>query len=170
MTVGLLVDPRSPNIASDTSDIFAGARTLGLQVVTIQATNDFDLDAAFAQIAQQHIDALIVSSAIFLTARRTKLSVLAAHSRVPVVYSQREFPEVGGLMSYGASGVAAAHLFGSFVGRVLSGANPADLPFEQGRKGAWPRSATQNPRHRRRGDRVGSFAAMYFCTLLTSRR
>jgi putative ABC transport system substrate-binding protein len=133
-TIGFLVDPRSPNAESDTSDTLTAARVLGQQVIVLQARSDADFDTAFASLAQRRAGALVVSSGLLFMFNRIKLSALAACHRVPAIYTRREFPEAGGVMSYGANDADGARQFGVYTGRILKGAKPADLPFEQSSK------------------------------------
>jgi putative ABC transport system substrate-binding protein len=130
-TLAFLVDPRSPNAESDTNEVRSAARVFGWQVIVLQAQTDAELDAIFASLAQHRASALVVHTANFLTASRAKIAALAARHRVATIYSRREFLEIGGLMSYGANDADCGRRFGVYAGRILRGAKPADLPFEQ---------------------------------------
>ena len=110
------------------------ARTFGLQLRFLSATNEQEIDAAFATFAQLRPDALLVESDIFFNARREQLVALAARNKVPAIYEGREFVTAGGLMSYGASLSDAWRLAGIYAGKILNGAKPADLPVMQSTK------------------------------------
>jgi putative ABC transport system substrate-binding protein len=116
-------------------DVEAAAGAIGgLQVRFLDASTIAEIDAAFAAFANERPDALFISSGPFFTNRRVQLAHLATRHAIPSVASNRAYPEVGGLMSYGAS-VADAHRHaGLYVGRLLKGAKPADLPVVQSTK------------------------------------
>src|SRR5262249_20297329 len=104
---------------------------LGWQVVVVDVCSDRDLEPAFATLVEHRVSALVVGPIPFFTSNRDKLLALAARHRIPAIYQNREFTLDGGLMSYGASYVYAARQAGVYVGRILKGAKPADLPVLQ---------------------------------------
>ena len=107
------------------------ARTLGLELHVLNATNEHEIDTAFTRIVQHRASALAVASDPFLFARRQQLIGLAARHAVPAIYEWREFVEAGGLLSYGTSLSDAYRQAGIYVGRVLKGEKPSDLPVFQ---------------------------------------
>jgi len=133
--VGVLVDPNFAPTQSFVSDVQAAALSIGKQIdVLVEASTGRDIDTAFASLAQKPIDALLVAPSPLFNNRRVQLATLAAYHRVPAIYPLRDFAEVGGLMSYGTSITEANRLAGVYVGRVLKGAKPADLPVMQSTK------------------------------------
>ena len=107
---------------------------MGLQVQVLNASTSREIDTAFATFARERPDALFVSTDAFLNSRRVQLVQQAAHHSVPAIYSGREYSEIGGLMSYGTNIADAFRQAGVYAGRILKGANPADLPVEQASK------------------------------------
>ena len=127
---GVLVDPRFPITQSTIAELQVAARTLGLQLVVVNAT-DRDLEPAFVTFSQQHVGAVLVSDSAFYTPRMEQLASLAARHALPTMFTYREFVLAGGLMSYGSSLGYAYHQVGTYTGRILKGEKPADLPVEQ---------------------------------------
>jgi putative ABC transport system substrate-binding protein len=120
--------------ASNLRDVETAAHAMGLQIQVFNASTSGELDAVFAAIASDRPDALFISSGAFFTARRVQLAHLATHHRIPAIHGSRFYPEVGGLISYGASVPDAHREAGVYVGRILKGAKPADLPVVQASK------------------------------------
>ena len=116
-----------PNLLT-TVGLQDAARTVGQEIQVVEASTESQLDSAFATLAQLRSDAVIVVAAPFFTSRRERLVALADHYRMPAMYSWREFPAAGGLMSYGASLTDAFRQAGVYSGRILKGEKPADLP------------------------------------------
>jgi putative ABC transport system substrate-binding protein len=110
------------------------ARALGLEIHVGNASTSGDIDAAFATLARERIDALFVAGDGFFTSRRVQFATLAARDRVPAIYGSRELVEAGGLMSYGTSVSDMFHQVGVYTGSILKGAKPADLPVLQSTK------------------------------------
>jgi putative ABC transport system substrate-binding protein len=110
------------------------ARAIGLQIQVLNASTSREIDATFAIIERDRPDAIFVGQTAFLNSRRVQLAQLAARHMVPASYSGREFPEVGGLMSYGSDIADAYRQVGIYTGRILKGAKPADLPVIQANK------------------------------------
>ena len=129
--VAVLINPNDPNAASYTRDAQVAADTLGLQIRIAHAGTESDLDTAFATLVNARADALLVTlNALFIN-RREKLIALAARYAVPAMYDRREFPAAGGLMSYGANIIEQYRQSGIYIGKILSGEMPADLPVMQ---------------------------------------
>jgi putative tryptophan/tyrosine transport system substrate-binding protein len=109
----------------------AAAREVGQHLIVLNARSEDEIDAAFASLVRQRAGALLVGTGPFFLTRARKLIVLAARHAVPAMYFRREFPEVGGLMSYGSSTVEMYRQMGLYTGRILKGDRPADLPVFQ---------------------------------------
>jgi putative tryptophan/tyrosine transport system substrate-binding protein len=129
--IAVLVNPTNANAGNQSRELSGAARTLGLQLHILNASSERDFDAAFAAVAQIRAGALLVASDPFFFARREKLVSLAARAAVPAIYEWREFAEAGGLVSYGTNLTNANRQAGIYVGRILNGAKPADLPVVQ---------------------------------------
>jgi putative ABC transport system substrate-binding protein len=129
--IAFLVNPDNPNVLADTNEVQAAARRLGLQVFVINARAEGDFEQAFTALVQGSATALIVSSDPFLLVRRAQLVALVARHPVPAIFGYREVTAAGGLMSYGASLADTYRQVGTYTGRILSGAKPADLPVVQ---------------------------------------
>jgi putative ABC transport system substrate-binding protein len=133
--IAVLVNPANPADGEPiVHDAQAAARAMGVQIVVLNATSSKEIDAAFANLAHKPPDALLVGTGPGLTTRRVQLVQLAAYYRIPAIYSLREFAEIGGLMSYGASLRDAYRQVGIYSGRILKGASPSDLPVVQSTK------------------------------------
>jgi putative ABC transport system substrate-binding protein len=133
--VAVLVEPANVRITEGTvRDVEAAARAMGLQIRVLNASTSREIDTAFATLASERPDALFVGSSSFFSTRRIQLAHWATHHRVPATYSARQYVEVGGLMSYGASLTDAFRQMGVYAGRILKGAKPADLPVVQSTK------------------------------------
>ncbi len=107
---------------------------MGLQIKVLNADTSREINMVFASFERERPDALLVGAGPFFTARRVQLTQLAAFHRIPATYSVRQHPEVGGLMSYGASSADAWRQVGVYAGRILTAAKPADLPVVQSTK------------------------------------
>ena len=133
--VAVLINPvDATNADSTLKAIEPAARAIGLQIQVLNASTSREIDAAFAIIERDRPDAIFVGQTAFLNSRRVQLAQLAARHMVPASYSGREFPEVGGLMSYGSDIADAYRQVGIYTGRILKGAKPADLPVIQANK------------------------------------
>jgi putative tryptophan/tyrosine transport system substrate-binding protein len=133
--VAVLVNPADARVTESTlRDVEPAARALGLQIQILNASTSREIDAAFANLVRERHDALFVSGDPFFASRRLQLSLLAMRHAVPAAYSGREFPEVGGLMSYGTNIMDAYRQMGVYTGRILKGAKSADLPVVQSTK------------------------------------
>jgi len=129
--IALLVNPNGPAAARVIKEVQEAARTKGVQLTVLKAGDDSEIDAAFASLAQLHARALLVGADAFFNSRRDRLVALAARYSVPAIYEGRDFAEIGGLVSYGASVRDTWRQAGTYVGRILAGAKPADLPVQQ---------------------------------------
>ena len=133
--IAVLINPvDATNADSTLKAIEPAARAIGLQLQVLNASTSREIDAAFAIIERDRPDAIFVGQTAFLNSRRVQLAQLAARHMVPASYSGREFPEVGGLMSYGSDIADAYRQVGIYTGRILKGAKPADLPVIQANK------------------------------------
>jgi len=130
--MALLVNPTNPIAAeTQTRDLLAAARTLGVQLHIFHASTERDFDAVFANLAQLRAGALVIGSDLFFTSRSEQLAALTVRHAVPSIYQFREFAAAGGLMSYGGSITDWGYQGGVYTGRILAGAKPADLPVQQ---------------------------------------
>ena len=133
--IAVLVNPaNAATTASTLRDVEAAARAIGLQVQVLNASTSREISAAFENVGRDRPDALFVGPDTFLIARRIQVVQLAAFHRLPAVYGNREFVEVGGLMSYGTNVMDAYRQLGIYASRILKGATPADLPVVQSSK------------------------------------
>jgi putative tryptophan/tyrosine transport system substrate-binding protein len=134
--IAVLVNPATaPAITEATlRDIPEAARALGLQIQVLKASTSREIEATFATLGRERPDALLVAGDAFFTSRRVQFAVLAVRHAIPVIYSNREYPEVGGLMSYGAVSADRFRQAGVMTGQILKGAKPADLPVMQSTK------------------------------------
>jgi putative ABC transport system substrate-binding protein len=129
--IALLVNPNNANAERVIREVQEAARTKGLQLHVLKAGSESEIDTAFASLAQLHAGALLVAADPFLSLRREQFVALASRHAVPSIYSWREFAVSGGLISYGASLTSAFRLCGTYAGKILKGAKPADLPVQQ---------------------------------------
>ena len=132
--VGLLVNPNFPLTGAVTRDVIAAASAIGFAIDVVRASDSREIEAAFATLVRNKADALLVGPDAVLLSRRLQLAILAARHAIPAVYNVREYPEAGGLMSYGTSQTEAYRQVGIYTGKVLKGAKPADLPVVQSSK------------------------------------
>jgi putative ABC transport system substrate-binding protein len=133
-SVGFLVNPNNPAASQQIVNLQQAARTLGLEVELAKASNLSDLDEAFSTVADRKIGALLVGADPLFGSNVDRIVELAARYRIPTVYYRREFVDAGGLMSYGTSASDAWRQVGNYVGRILKGAKPGDLPVMQSTK------------------------------------
>jgi putative ABC transport system substrate-binding protein len=112
----------------------AAAHTLGKQIQVVEASTDAEIDAAFATLARLRAGALVIFADVFYNSRRERIAALALRHALPSIYTRREYAVAGGLMSYGTSLSDIYRQAGVYVGRVLKGAQPADLPIVQSTK------------------------------------
>jgi putative ABC transport system substrate-binding protein len=131
---GVLADPAFPDTQSVITDLQATARTLGRQLIVVNATTDSDLETAFVSLSQQRVGAVLISQSTFYPRRMEQLAALAARHALPAIFPFREDALAGGLISYGSSLGYASHQAGIYAGRILKGEKPADLPVQQATK------------------------------------
>jgi putative ABC transport system substrate-binding protein len=129
--VAMLANPLSPDAVPEIREVQAAAQVNGLQLRMLNASTPSDIEAAFASLAKQRPDALLVGGDPFYMARREDIVQLVARSGLPAVYPFREFTEAGGLISYGTSLANAYRQAGIYAGRILGGVKPGDLPVMQ---------------------------------------
>jgi len=133
--VAVLVNPANvANTATTLRDVEAAARVIGLQIKIFNASTSREIDAGFAAFVRERLDALFVGNDAFLNSRRMQLALLAARHAVPATYASRDYVDAGGLMSYGTSFPDTYRQFGAYIGRIVKGAKPADLPVVQASK------------------------------------
>jgi putative ABC transport system substrate-binding protein len=128
---GVLLNPNFPPAAGQLRDLEAAAPKIGRRIFVAKASNDTELDAAFAALLSQRVGALAVASDPYFDTRRARIIAFAAKQRLPAIYQFREYALDGGLISYGPSITDAYRQVGIYTGRVLKGENPADLPVLQ---------------------------------------
>jgi len=130
----VLVDPTFPVTEPFLADVRAAASAMKKEIEVLIASTGRDIDAAFTNLAQTPVDALLVGPSLLTNNRRVQLITLAAYHKVPAIYSFRESAEAGGLMSYGANLTDAHRQVGVYTARILKGQKPADLPVVQSAK------------------------------------
>jgi putative ABC transport system substrate-binding protein len=129
--IALLLNPDNPTAEIHREEVQAAAQALGRRLLALYARTYADFEANFAMLKQEQAGALIVQNDPFFDSRRDRIMSLAARNAVPAIYHIREFPAAGGLMSYGASLADSYRQAGSYIGRILKGEKPADLPVMQ---------------------------------------
>jgi ABC-type uncharacterized transport system substrate-binding protein len=133
--MALLVNPANPTVAEiNSKEVQTAARTLGLEVHVLNASTERDLDGAFAKLIQLRAGGLVIGVDPFFTGGSEQLAALTVSHAVPTIYQGRSFAAAGGLLSYGGDTTDAYRLTGIYVGRVLKGEKPADLPVQQATK------------------------------------
>jgi putative ABC transport system substrate-binding protein len=129
--IGLLVNPNNPNSEPERQDVVEAGRTIGQQIVVVNASSERDFDTAFATLVQQRAGGLLVATDPFFLSRRDQLVALADRYAIPTMYQFREFATAGGLMGYGTNIASAYHRAGEYTGQILKGEKPASLPIFQ---------------------------------------
>jgi putative ABC transport system substrate-binding protein len=132
--IGYLLNPGNPPTVREAQDLEAAARALGLQLHPVIAHGERDFAPAFAQFVHRRVDAIIVAGDPSFISRRDQIVALAGLHAIPAIYNSRTWAIAGGLMSYGPSVEDANRLCGGYVGQILKGAKPADLPVIQSTK------------------------------------
>jgi putative ABC transport system substrate-binding protein len=129
--IAVLVNPKSPNTEADLKAVQSAARGVGQQLIVLDVSGDGDIEQAFVTLAQRGAGAVFVGAGAFTFGHRKQLVALAARHALPASYADVEAAEDGGLMSYGPSQTDAYRQAGIYVGRILNGAKPAELPVMQ---------------------------------------
>ena len=132
--IGVLLNSSVPSFEAELQDVDVAARGIGRQTLIVKAASDHEIDASFSTLVKSGVGALLVGGGPFFTSRRRQLVALATRHALPTIFNLREFVMVGGLMSYGASDTDAYRRAGIYVGRILKGAKPGDLPVEMSSK------------------------------------
>jgi putative tryptophan/tyrosine transport system substrate-binding protein len=132
--IGIVINTRIATASVQLEDVQAAGRTLGLEIQVQHASEQGDLDAAFASLVKAQAGGLVIGADAFLNSQRNELVALAARHSIPTIYPWREAVLTGGLMSYGTSLNAAYRQAGLYTGRILKGDKPADLPVQQSTK------------------------------------
>jgi len=132
--IAVLRDPNGPDVESQSRDLEEAARAIGRQILMVNAANEREFHAAFAKVVQAGAGGLLIGSGPFFLSQRRQLVALAGRHALPTMYNQREYAEVGGLISYGPSQSDAYRRAGVYVGRILKGEKPGDLPVDVGAK------------------------------------
>jgi putative ABC transport system substrate-binding protein len=132
--IAVLLDPNYPEGGSELPAVEAVARGFGRPVLVVRTQSERDFEAAFARIVQAGAGAILVSGSPFFTSHRKALIALAARHAIPASYDLRDYVEDGGLISYGASIAGAYRQAGTYVGQILNGANPAEMPVSRATK------------------------------------
>ena len=129
--IGVVLNPRHPEGQKTASDVLTAARSLGLSIYIVSAASDREIDEAFADLANRRVGAVLIATDPFFTVKRDQILALTMRYSLPAIYDTREYAAAGGLMSYGTSIPDAYRLVGLYVGKILKGAAPAELPVEQ---------------------------------------
>jgi putative ABC transport system substrate-binding protein len=127
-TIGFLVNPNNPNTETDLRDLPPAAAALGLKLMILKASTANEIETAFTTFARMQVSTLLVATDSFFLGRTTQFVVLAARHSLPAMFGYREFTEAGGLMSYGTILADTYRQCGVYVGRILKGAQPSELP------------------------------------------
>jgi putative tryptophan/tyrosine transport system substrate-binding protein len=133
----LLVNPTGPNTKPESRDDSAAAAALGLTLHVLRASSEQDLATVFESLTQLQIEALVIGSDPLFSRYMEEIAGLALRYRVPAIYQYAEFTAAGGLMSFGGDAAESYHVAGVYVGRILNGEKPADLPVQQVTKVEW---------------------------------
>jgi putative ABC transport system substrate-binding protein len=129
--IALLENPNNPNAERVMRDVQEAARAKGVKLAILKASAEDEFETVFASLVQLHAGALVVAADAFFNSRREQLVALASRHAVPAIYEWREFPAIGGLISYGTSLAAVYRQVGIYAGKILKGAKPAELPVQQ---------------------------------------
>lgn len=129
--IGLLVNPNTAQAQVERNEILEAGKSVGQQMLSLDVSSANDIDRAFATAVDQKVGAILIGSGAFMNSQRRRLAGLATRHGLPAIHFQREFAELGGLMSYGTSQKDAYRQAGLYAGRILKGEKPGDLPVVQ---------------------------------------
>jgi putative ABC transport system substrate-binding protein len=129
--IGMLIDPNFPDARPDTRAVEAAVQSLGLQVVIAQATTEPEIESAITRLAEAHVRAILIGDNAYFSSLRDRIAALATRCALPIFAGFRSFVVAGAVASYGASDYDGIRQAGIYAGRILKGANPADLPVIQ---------------------------------------
>jgi putative tryptophan/tyrosine transport system substrate-binding protein len=133
--IAVMINPGNTVSAETTlREVQKAADAFGLQILVLNASTSGEIDAAFATMSRERSEALFVAPDAYFSSRRVQLAILAAREKIPAAYSQRDFAEAGGLMSYGTNFADSFRQAGVYAGKILGGAKPAELPVTQSTK------------------------------------
>jgi putative ABC transport system substrate-binding protein len=130
-TVAVLTNPGNRGSRIEIEELQKAAAVHGVRLLVFSATSELDINSAFSTLREQEAGGLLVQSGLLFTAQREKIVALAVRYAIPTIYAQREFVDIGGLMSYGVSFLDIYRQVGIYTGRILKGDKPADLPVLQ---------------------------------------
>jgi putative ABC transport system substrate-binding protein len=130
-SIAVLLNPTTPDVETQSREVQAAARTLGVPLHILHASSEGDFDVAFARMAQLKADGLVIAPDAVFSTRSEQLAALTLRHGVPAIHSYRDFVTAGGLMSYGGNVTEGVRLVGLYTGRILKGEKPADLPVQQ---------------------------------------
>ncbi len=130
-TIALLINPENANALRDFTTVQEAARSLGVRVVVLRSSTKTSFENIFSSLAQEKAGALLVNADVFFTSERDYLVAMSARHGIPAIYAWREFSAAGGLISYGPSLADGYHQCGLYVGKILNGAKPSELPVIQ---------------------------------------
>jgi putative tryptophan/tyrosine transport system substrate-binding protein len=130
-TFALLINPSNPGAQVVTNAVQAAARTLGLELLVLQASTERDLGAAFASMASQRAQGIVISPDSFFVQQSPRLAALALEKALPAIFQYREFAAAGGLIGYAGNRTESYRLVGLYTGRILKGEKAADLPVQR---------------------------------------
>ncbi|WP_063689030.1 ABC transporter substrate-binding protein [Bradyrhizobium stylosanthis] len=133
-TIGVLVNPNRPTAEAQLESAGSAAKAIGKTVLAFKAANRDDIDKVFADVGPAHVDALFVTVDPVFIVNRVRIIEAVARLRLPTLYFQREFVDLGGLLSYGASAQDASRLVGGYAARIVKGTRPSELPVQRSTK------------------------------------
>lgn len=131
VVVGVLINPNAPSAANQLRELGEAAGTMSQGVIISKASNDAELEAAFALLIQHGVGGLLVAADPYFDTQRARIIAFASQNRLPAIYQFREYATAGGLLSYGVDLTEAYRQFGVYAAKILKGAKPADLPVQQ---------------------------------------